>query len=84
MLGQNALPKRIIHSNDSPIGEEAAMNFEDLSPELREKAKACENPEGMLALAKEAGLPAAASKRVALDIRDACGDLLARHGLSHS
>ena len=38
----------------------------------------------VLALAKEVGLPAAASKRVALDIRDACGDLLARHGLSHS
>ena len=38
----------------------------------------------VLALAKEAGLPTAISKRVALDIRDACGDLLARHGLSHS
>ena len=55
VLGQNALPKRIIHSNDSPIGEEAAMNFEDLSPELRKKAKACENPEEMIALAKEEG-----------------------------
>ena len=31
------------------------MNFEDLSPELRKKAKACENPEEMIALAKEEG-----------------------------
>lgn len=31
------------------------MGFEDLSPELREKAKACKTPEEMLALAKEEG-----------------------------
>lgn len=31
------------------------MNFEDLSPELREKAKACKSPEEMLALAQEEG-----------------------------
>ena len=31
------------------------MNFEDLSPELQEKAKACKTPEDILALAKEEG-----------------------------
>ena len=31
------------------------MNFEDLSPELQEKAKACTTPEELLALAKEQG-----------------------------
>lgn len=31
------------------------MNFEDLSPELQEKAKACKTPEEILALAKEEG-----------------------------
>ena len=32
------------------------MNFEDLSPELREKAKACSTTEEMLALAKAEGI----------------------------
>ncbi len=31
------------------------MNYEDLSPELKEKAKACKTPEDILALAKEEG-----------------------------
>ena len=31
------------------------MDFDDLTPELREKAKACKTPEEMLALAKEEG-----------------------------
>ena len=31
------------------------MDFNDLSPELREKAKACKTPEEMLALAKKEG-----------------------------
>ena len=31
------------------------MDFKDLSPELREKAKACQTPEEMLALAKAEG-----------------------------
>ena len=31
------------------------MDFKDLSPELREKAKACKTPEEMLELAKEEG-----------------------------
>lgn len=32
------------------------MKLEDLSPELREKAQACENEEELFALAKEHGL----------------------------
>ena len=31
------------------------MNFEDLTPELQEKANACSTPEEMLALAKVEG-----------------------------
>lgn len=31
------------------------MNFEDLTPEQLEKAKACESPEDILALAAEEG-----------------------------
>ena len=31
------------------------MNFEDLTPELKEKALACKTPEELLALAKEEG-----------------------------
>ena len=31
------------------------MDFNDLSPELREKAQACTSPEEMLALAKQEG-----------------------------
>jgi len=31
------------------------MNLKDISPELREKAKACKTPEEMLALAKKEG-----------------------------
>ena len=31
------------------------MNHDDLNPELLEKAKACETPEELLALAKEEG-----------------------------
>lgn len=31
------------------------MNFDELSPELQEKLKACETPEDILALAKEEG-----------------------------
>ncbi len=31
------------------------MNFEDLTPEQKEKALACKTPEEMLALAKEEG-----------------------------
>jgi len=31
------------------------MDFKDLSPELREKAKACKTPEELLALAKAEG-----------------------------
>ena len=32
------------------------MNYENLSPEAREKAKACTNTEEVLALAKEEGI----------------------------
>lgn len=32
------------------------MNIEDLSPEVLEKAKACETPEELFALAKEEGI----------------------------
>ena len=31
------------------------MDFNDISPELREKARACKTPEEMLALAKKEG-----------------------------
>ena len=31
------------------------MDFNDISPELREKAKACKTPEEMLELAKQEG-----------------------------
>lgn len=31
------------------------MDVNDISPELKEKAKACKTPEDILALAKEAG-----------------------------
>ena len=31
------------------------MDFKDISPELREKAKACKTPEEILALAKKEG-----------------------------
>ena len=31
------------------------MNFDDLTPELKEKARACKSPEEILALAKEVG-----------------------------
>jgi hypothetical protein len=31
------------------------MDFKDLSPELREKAKSCQTPEELLALAKKEG-----------------------------
>jgi len=31
------------------------MKFEDLTPEQREKAKACKTPEDIMALAKEEG-----------------------------
>ena len=31
------------------------MNFEDLTPEQQEKAKACKTPEDILALAREEG-----------------------------
>jgi predicted ribosomally synthesized peptide with nif11-like leader len=31
------------------------MKFDELSPEMQEKAKACKSPEEMLALAKEEG-----------------------------
>ena len=31
------------------------MDFKDISPELREKAKACQTPEELLALAKKEG-----------------------------
>lgn len=31
------------------------MDFNDLSPELREKVKACNSPEELLALAKQEG-----------------------------
>ena len=32
------------------------MNFDELSPELKEKARACETPEELLALAKQEGI----------------------------
>lgn len=32
------------------------MNYEDLSPEVLEKAKACRTPEDLFALAKEEGI----------------------------
>ena len=34
---------------------EAATNFEDLTPELQEKAKACKSPAEVLALTQELG-----------------------------
>lgn len=36
-------------------GEESDMKFEDLSPEMQEKAKAAQTPEEVLALAKAEG-----------------------------
>ena len=32
------------------------MNFDDLSPELKKKARACKTPEEILAVAKEEGI----------------------------
>ena len=32
------------------------MNFDDLSPELKKKARACKTPDEILALAKEEGI----------------------------
>ena len=41
----------------APRSQEEGSNidFKDLSPELREKAKACKTPDEMLALAKQEG-----------------------------
>ena len=39
----------------TPSGLGGAMDFKDISPELREKAKACKTPEELLALAKKEG-----------------------------
>ena len=39
----------------SHLWKEVTMRFEDLTPEQREKAKACKTPEEILSLAKEAG-----------------------------
>ena len=39
----------------TPSGLGGAMDFKDISPELREKAKACKTPEELLALAKQEG-----------------------------
>lgn len=41
--------------SSSGSGKAVAMNFEDMSPELQEKAKACKTPEDILKLAAEAG-----------------------------
>ena len=38
-----------------PLEEGSNMDFKDISPELREKAKACKTPDEMLALAKAEG-----------------------------
>ena len=32
------------------------MDFDDLTPEMQEKARACKTPEDVLALAKEGGI----------------------------
>ena len=44
-------------ASHAPIPREkgSEMDYKDLSPELREKAKACKTPEEMLALAKKEG-----------------------------
>lgn len=41
------------------MAKECIMDFEnlDISPELREKAKACTSPEEMQAFAKQEGIP---------------------------
>jgi hypothetical protein len=50
------MSRRQAEDGDAPI-ERRVMNIDnlDLSPELREKAKACKTPEEMLALAKKEG-----------------------------
>ena len=44
-------------ASHAPIPQEegSEMDYKDLSPELREKAKACKTPEELLALAKTEG-----------------------------
>jgi predicted ribosomally synthesized peptide with nif11-like leader len=42
------------------------MEFKDISPELREKAKACTSPEEMLALAKHEGYKLSEEELVAV------------------
>ena len=52
------------------------MNYEDLSDELKEKAKACKTPEDLLALAKAEGveLSEAELERIAGGEPWACGN----------
>jgi len=38
------------------LNERIAMEFENISPELKAKAMACKTPEELLALAREAGV----------------------------
>ena len=41
---------------DAPTTEEAAMNFENLTPEQLEKARACKSSEELAALAAKVGV----------------------------
>ena len=43
------------------------MDFEELSPEVQEKAKACKTPEEMLKLAKEEGYELSEEELEAID-----------------
>ena len=46
---------KVISTETCSEGKKENMNFENLSPELQEKAKACQTPEELLALAKKEG-----------------------------
>ncbi len=48
------LPARSIVISTIPV-KEADIDFENLTPELKEKAKACKTPEDILELAKAEG-----------------------------
>ena len=43
------------HLNTTPTDPEDTIDFNDLSEELKAKARSCSTPEEMLALAKDAG-----------------------------
>ena len=57
MVGKKELAKRVaIIDSDAPETEEAAMNFENLTPEQMEMARACKSSEELAALAAKVGI----------------------------